>query len=319
MSKFNAPDLSRLPKLPLVEPDFETTLSERMAAFETKATANGFQYDVSQLDSDPIKINQIVNSDREISIKAEINDQTRAVMLATSWGSYLDQIAATYYGISRLDAGIDPQTNEPAFEKDQDFKQRIALAPEAFSTAGPEGAYAFHALELDGKRDIADARAFGEEDGAKYNDGTLVLAPEILLVILPTPAYQGSNEDLMNRAYKAVTAKDVRPLGDKVTIEFANNPDYIVQAKIKIAPGADGELIKIEAKNQVQTYVDRRRKIGATVQRLGLGGALRVTDVTDIELVQPAQDIDLGSKGAATCTNIEIEVEIAEETWRTIL
>jgi phage-related baseplate assembly protein len=239
-------------------------------------------------------------------------------MLASSWGSYLDQIAATYYGISRLVVGTDEETGDPIMEADQTFKNRIVLAPEAFSTAGPEGAYVFHALELDGTGDVADAAAYSEEDGAVYANNDPVLAPEILVVILPRLAYAGSGPALIDRVYAAVTAENVRPLGDKVTVELADDHEYEVEATIRIAPGADPQPVAAEARKQVEAYVAARRRIGTIVQRLGLGGALRVTDVTEIELTAPAADIDRGSKGAATCTGITITVEEGADTWRAI-
>lgn len=318
MSRFIAPDLARLPKLPLVEPDHQSILDQRMAAFATKAEAVGLTYDVDALDSDPVKIDQILGADREVGMKAELNDQVRAVMLASSWGAYLDHIAATYYGISRLQIGVDEETGDPVMEKDPAFKNRIALAPEAFSTAGPEGAYVFHALELDGAGDVADAAAYSEEDGAVYDTDAPVLAPEILVVVLPRLGYAGTGPALIDRVYAAVTASEVRPLGDKVTVELADEAGYQVEATIRIAPGADPEPIAVEARKQVEAYVAARRRIGATVQRLGLGGALRVTDVTEIELTAPAADIDRGSKGAATCTDITITVEEGADTWRAI-
>ena len=175
MSQFAAPDLARLPTLPLTTPEFEATLAARMADFKARAEADGFDYDVGALESDPIRIDQEVGADREIGIHARINDQTRAVMLATAWGAWLDHIATTFYGISRLVLSMDEGTGEVTHESDDDFRIRIALVPEAFSTAGPEGAYAFHALELDGRQSISYVAVYSEEDGAIYDDGTRCL------------------------------------------------------------------------------------------------------------------------------------------------
>ena len=337
MSRFAAPDLAGLPDLPLTELDFETLVDERLADYKAKAIADGVEYDVDEILSDPIVIAQEVGADRELEINANINDAIRLVMLASSWGAGLDHIAATYYGISRLEVTPANGDTPAVMEKDLDFKYRIALAPEAFSTAGPEGAYLFHTLELDGTRDIADAGVYAFEDGAIYSDGLYsdaysnglradpfddradgdpVLPAEILIVLVPTLAYGACDQDLLDRAFKATTAKEVRPKGDCVRIEPATDNQYEVTGKILIAPGSDAALLLVQAQERVEKYVAARRRSGRIVQRLGIGGAMKVTDVEEIELTSPAADIDPGSKGFATCTNITLTAEIAEDTWR---
>ena len=59
-----------------------------------------------------------------------------------------------------------------------------------------------------------------------------------------------------------------------------------------------------------------RRRVGAIVQKLGLGAALKVTDVEEIVLTSPATDVAPGSKGAGFCTAITITTEAAEDSWR---
>jgi len=336
MSRFAAPDLSSLPDLPLDDPEFATIVSARLADYRARAIADGVEYDVGELLSDPITIAQEVGADRELELHAKINDDVRLVMLVTSWGAGLDHIAATYYGISRLIVTPATDTDPAVMELDDDFRARIALAPEAFSTAGPEGAYLFHTLELDGLRDIADAAVYSMEDAATYSvglnadaysrglrsdpflgraDGDPVLAPEVLIVIVPTLAYGAVDQPLLDRAFDAATAKEVRPKGDNVRIEPATDIQYSVVGKIRIKPGADATLLLAEAQSRVEKYTAARRRVGRMVQLLGLGGAMKVTDVEEIEITSPAADIDPGSKGVATVIDITLTAEISEDTW----
>lgn len=312
MSRFVSPDLSKLPLADLVDlPDFQTGLDERIAAFETRAQAVGIEYNTGQLLTDPIRLDQEVSMDREVSLIARVNDAGRAVMLATSWGSNLDHIAATYYGISRR-----------AGELDDVFKLRIALAPEAFSTAGPEGAYVFHALEADGRLAVSDAAAYSEEDGAHYLNGDPVLAPEILVVLVPHPVWLETQDawvddaPLLEIAAQFVSKDEVRPLGDKVTVMVAQRETYSVVAALKFAPGADVSLAVTQAEENVRTYAASQRRVGAVVERLGLGAALKVAGVSSITLTSPPVDVDGGSLACPDLVDITITAETVAEGWR---
>jgi len=320
MSRFVAPNLAKLPALDLLEGlSFETTLQERLDDLKARAAAVSVDYDTGALKTDPLRLDQEVSNDRELMLRARINDAGKAVMLATSWGSNLDHIAATYYGISRLSS--TSETGEVIKEEDDDFRARIALAPEAFSTAGPEGGYVFHALELDGRRAVSDAAAYSEEDGAKYPDGSDVIAPEILIVVVPSPERLEKEAwtagmSLRAEVLAAVSAKDVRPLGDKVTVHIADRAAYSVEAILKVTAGQNYELVEAEATKRVQAYAKAQRRAGAVIERLVLGGALSVAGVASIELISPAADVDPGSLGAPDLAGVTILLVAAEENWR---
>lgn len=325
MSRFVSPDLAKLPKPDLLEPvSFQTGLSARLADLKARAASAGVSYDTGHLATDPLRRDQEVSMDRELMLRARVNDAGKAVMLATSWGSNLDHIAATYYGISRLATRLisDEPTGQPVtFESDDDFRARIALAPEAFSTAGPEGAYVFHALELNGRHDVSDAAAYSEEDGAHYPGGAAVLAPEILVIVVPSPERivrepWSANMTLRAEVLSALSARDVRPLGDKVTVAIAERVAYSVTAELRFKPGADKQLALAAARERVRAYAAEQRRVGAVVERLGLGAALKVAGVASIELSQPAADVDGGSLGCPEIDTITVTAVDAQDGWR---
>ena len=315
MSRFVSPDLSRLPAPDALEAlDFEALVAARLATLKTRAEARSFPYDVETLESDPLVIDQQTGAVHELMVRSRVNDAVRAVLLVTATGPQLDHIAATYYGISRL--VVTPATgNQPAvMEADADFRARIALAVEAWSTAGPEGAYIFHALEADGN--VLDVAVYSEEDEAVYANSTPVLAPEVLVVVLSRVGNGAPSSELLARVLTDLSAREVRPIGDKVVVEPATVVPYAVSATLKVRAGADASLLVDEARSRVEAYVAARRRVGAIVQRLGLGAALKVTDVEEIVLSSPATDIDPGSKGAGHCTGITITADAAEDSWR---
>ncbi|PWE52280.1 baseplate assembly protein, partial [Metarhizobium album] len=142
-------DLSRFPvPLAIRGIDFENILRQRKTRLSELFTAADIPYDVSQLEADPAVILEETDAYRELLVIAAINDAVRAVMVAFAVDADLDHLAA-FYGVSRR--VITPATsNTPAvLESNEEFRRRVLLAPEAFSTAGAHGAYVFHALSAD--------------------------------------------------------------------------------------------------------------------------------------------------------------------------
>ena len=315
MSRFVSPNLAALPAPSVIEQiDIATLTAARIAEFVSRAEARGFSYTVGVLESDTVPIIEQTGAYFDGLVRDRINAAGRAVMLVTATGSQLDHIAATYYGISRL--VITPATDDvPAvLEADADFRLRIALAVEAWSTAGPEGAYIFHAMEADG--DVLDVAVYSEEDGAVHANSEPVLAPEVLVVVLSRVGNGAPTEPLLAKVLSDLSGREVRPIGDKVYVEPAAITPYAITATLRIRTGADPALLVAEATARVQAYITARRRVGAVVQRLGIGAALKVTDVEEIVLTLPAADVDPGSKGAGYCTAITIAAEAAEDSWR---
>lgn len=336
MSRFVAPDLSALGGLPLVSVDHDATEASRVEFYKAALTAFGVDYDVEELETDPLRIAYSEGgAGQEILIDQRINEAISAVSLATAKKDALDHIGATYYGVARQ-SSIDAEGNV-ILEEDDRYRARLALAPEAFSTAGPEGAYVFHTVELDGVQDIADAAAYSEEDGATYSDDVLfadaftrgkrpsafdgrasgdpVLAPEILLVVLPTAAYGPADQALIDRAWEAVTADDVRPIGDNVRVEAADVVDYSVEMTIRYAPGSDPAPLVEAVTKRIQAYTAKRRKVGLAAERLGLGGCGYISGVEAVSLPAPAADVAGGSKQAPHCTSITVTPMQADSSW----
>ncbi|MGE3784734.1 MAG: baseplate J/gp47 family protein [Alphaproteobacteria bacterium] len=349
MSRFVAPDLSALGDVPQVVPvDFEAIKQGRDDYLVAALAAFGIDFDLTKLETDPMVIAYSQGGGyQEMLFRQRVNEAIRGLSLATAIGGDLDHIGGTYAGISRLVYPND-EDDQPAnsqwdaalgkwVEADETFRARIVLAFEAFSTAGPQGAYVFHALELDGVRDIADAVAYSEEDAATYSDPVLhadaysmgliatpftgrdngdpVLAPEILIVVLPTLSYGAADLALLKRVYLACTAEDVRPLGDNVRIEAAAVTAYDITVTLKYAPGADASTMAAEAKKRLEAYAADRRRIGLAIQREVIGGRAAVDNRVTVEVTSPAADIEPGPKGVGQVGTVTVNVEQVEGSW----
>lgn len=322
MSRFVAPDLAGLPPPPAIEVlSFEAILAARIADLQGRLEAKGLT-EVSAilaLESEPLTINQQTSGAFELMMRARVNNAVRSNLIASAVGDDLDQLAATFYGVERLvlieeDPSADPPIAEVK-ELDDDFRARAVLSLEARSTAGPEGAYIYFGLSAD--PDVLDVACYGEEDGAVYSGALArVLAPEVLLIVLSRLGDGTPSNALLESVRQAVNAEEVRPIGDKVTVEPAQILTYAVEGVIRHKPGADPSPLLTAATAQVRAYCDARHRVARVHQRLGIGAAMKVTDAEEIELTSPAADIDPGSKGAAYCTSITIAAEVVEDDWR---
>lgn len=351
MSRYIAADLAALGDVPAVESlDFEAIKEARDAYLIAALSARGIDYNVNNLETDPLVIAfSEAGGYEELRFRQRINDAVRAVMSATAVGGDLDHIAATFTGIARLvydneenDQPVNSQWDAALgkwVELDDIFRARIILAFEAFSTAGPQGAYQFYTLQLDGVRDIADAAVYSEEDGASYTvseevlyadaytagqraasfereDEDDVLAPEVLIVILPAVAYGDADQDLIDRAYAAVTGAEVRPIGDNVRVEQAQIDEYTIDVTLTYAPGADPSVLAAEAETRLAAYAADRRRIGAVVQREIIGGRAAVDNTVEVTITSPATNVDPGPKGAAHCTGITVTTVQSVGGWQ---
>lgn len=320
MARFVAPNLAGLPPPPALEAiDFEAMRDARLADLAARLEAKDLDEVAAalELESEPLVIAQETGAFYELLIRQRVNEAVRACMLATAAGDDLAHIAATFYGVARLlvtpaDPEAEPPT-EAVYEDDETFRARALLSLEARSTAGPEGGYIYFALQASG--DVRDAACFGEEDAAKYADDSDVLAPEVLVVVL---AQDGEVADagLLETVLEALNAEEVRPIGDKVTVEAASVIEYQIVGVVRHAPGADPAPLLEAAEARCQAYADARYRIGRKVQRLSVAGSMKVTDAEEIELTHPAADIDPGSKGAAYCTGITLTALAVEDDWR---
>ena len=277
MSDFTAIDLSALPAPQVIEtPLFETLLAEHKAYFLTLSP----DYATLDLESDPVNKLLQAFAYRETILRARVNDAAKSVLLAFASGTDLEHIAA----------GRNLSRN--ADETDAALRQRVLLAPEGYSTAGPEGAYIFHALNAD--TDVKNVSAVQSAPGtvtvtvlSKTGDGT---APQALL----------------DTVEAALNAKEVRPLTDNVIVQGAAIINYTVTATLTFYDGPDRALVLAEAQAAIEALTLKRHAVGADVTRSAIFAALHREGVQNVTLTAPAADLAITSAQAGYCTGITL-------------
>ncbi len=278
MTNFTAIDLSKLPAPKVIESSsFETIFQDILSDF----LARNPNYK-TLLESDPAMILLEVCAYRELLLRNRINEAAKATMLAYATGSDLENLAA-FFAVQKLDN-----------ETDDRLRQRTQLALEGFSTAGPAGAYIFHALSV--SNEIKSVSVKSPKPG------------EVLVTILSNNGNGIASDDLLNNVLKKLTDDDIRPLTDFVTIQKTQIINYSVEAIITVYPGPSSALVEIEAKAALEKFVNDRHSIGKVVPISGIYDALHVDGVKKVELTQPLYDIVTTNEQAAYCLNISISV-----------
>ena len=295
---FTAVNLSQLPAPQVVEVlSFEDILQERIDYLVSLYPA-GKQDSIRAglaLESDPRRKLLEENAYREIIWRSRVNQAAKSVMLAYAQRSDLDNIGANT-GVTRLviqeaDATTIPPT-PLVMESDDDFRYRIQLAPEAFTTAGSEGSYQYHTRSADGS--IRDAFI------TSYDPG-------VVTVYVSSRNGNGQvGEAVLDLVRAALNKKTVRPLTDQVLVMSAAPVEYTVSATLQIYDGPDPAVVINAARAAVREYVDNQRKIGYDITTSGLIGALQQPGVHKTVLVTPAQDVVIDDSEVGYCTAINI-------------
>lgn len=223
----------------------------------------------------------------EAILKAgEINAGVRAMLLASAQGADLDHLAANHL-VSRREG-----------EDDDTFRLRAALGPEGWATAGPKGAYVYHALSASPL--VADV------------DVTKPAPGQVRVAVLSHAADGVADENLLAVVAAALNADEVRPLTDQVLVASAGVSAFDVAAVIKVRAGPDAEPVARAAELGVAAYAQTRRKIGMGVTRAALVAALMPPGAEDVALLSPAADVVALEDTAPVLGAINLTVEVAQ-------
>lgn len=298
-------DLSQVPAPDFLDViDFEVILAERKARLISLYPAD--QQDTIratlELESEPMVKMLQENAYREMVLRQRINESALAVLLAKSTGADLDQVVANFnverFTLSPGDENAVPPV-PPTMEDDENLRARGQMAFEGLSVAGPRGAYIYHALSADGQ--VADVSA---ESPAPC---------EVLVSVLAREGDGTASAALLAKVNAALSDEDVRPLGDRLTVQSAAIVPYTVDATLFFYPGPESEPVRAAAEASLKAYIGNQRRIGRDIRRSALYAALHVEGVQRVELAQPPADIVLSKQQAGYCTAYTLTVGGSDE------
>lgn len=121
---------------------------------------------------------------------------------------------------------------------------------------------------------------------------------------------QTAREARMLRAIRAqLNRRDVRPMGDIVTVRAAALVSWSVSATIAPAAGADAATVLAAAIAAVKAYGAEARRPGAAVKRGALFAALYQPGVSDAAVAAPAVDIAAVANSAPDLGTVEVTLQ----------
>lgn len=293
MAGYTRIDLSQLPAPDVIEVlDFEAIVTAMRDDLVSRFPAiEG----VIDLESEPARKLIEVFAYREMLLRSRINNAARGLMLAYATGADLDNLAALF-GVGRmLISPGNPDAIPPVaatYEGDDDMRRRLQLALEAFSTAGPSGAYIFHALSSDPM--VLDASAISPAPG------------DVVVSVLSRTGSGAAGAELLAAVEAALSDEDVRPLCDNVIVQSAEIVEYEITATMLFQPGPDPETVMAAAQAAAEAYAYEQHRLGKPIAISGIHAALHKPGVARVDLVSPAANIAVSASQASYCTGIAL-------------
>lgn len=178
-------------------------------------------------------------------------------------------------------------------ETDEQLRERIRLAPSQFSTAGSRGAYEYHAKSANA--------AITDVSISSPTPGTVLIVP--LTESGETP------QQVINDVYGVCSAEKVRPLTDTVIVAAAVRADYKITVNVTVLEDQDATAARTEILNVLNGYATgKRQKLGLDVVRSQILKIAKIESVYDVEVEEPATNVEISAGEYANCTAIIVNI-----------
>jgi phage-related baseplate assembly protein len=187
-------------------------------------------------------------------------------------------------------ANTDTTSGGAEIETDDQLRERIRLAPEAFSVAGSKLAYQFHARSA--HPDIV---------------AVAVLSPSPCVVCLYPLAKTGiPSAKIQNSVLEGCSAEKVRPLTDFVQVLPPQEIPYKIRAELTLYALAGADLVIERARAELNKLVNKAQVIlGHDIEPSQMIAALRVPGVKRVRIITP-NIIEVPENAWANCVEIEL-------------
>ena len=284
--------LSALPPPEVLETlDFENAYQEELSVFRAYMGDNWN----AALESDPVVKLLELGAYRRLQTRARINDAAKALLLAYAQRTDLDHLAANVRLQRLVIQEADPGSVPPVarvMESDDALRERIQLVYEGLTTAGPRNSYILHARNASAL--VADAQAESPSPA------------HVVVTVLHLEGNGVADPLLLEQVFNHLSDEDIRPVGDRLTVQSAEVLEYRVDAVLHMSgTGSENVAILDEAKRRLAAWINPRRRLGVEVPRSAIDAQLHIAGVSRVDL--PGwQDIPRATHQAAFCTGYSV-------------
>lgn len=275
---------------------------------------------------DPTDDQLTVSATLKARLMQYVNLNLNALMLKNMKGQDLDDFAQTHYGVilKRLEIeAANPNANPPTdavLETDDDYRRRIELAPEIFSTAGSVGSYQLLTMsesrlpvriELthDTPGKITFTYHYNTDDSHFNIKDVAVLSPtpsHVTVYLLSRAGDGTASTEQIQSTQTSLDSHTVTPITDRVTVQSADIVNYSVEGTRSYLANVDQAAVAAASLKAGQAFIDEQHKLNKTIRLNKLRGAFCVPGIDDITLTQPTGDIVCTETQAPYCTLINL-------------
>lgn len=226
---------------------------------------------------------QFVDVEAVANITGEIGNGWEIGLIKTL-KTVLSQENISVSNITETSGGIET-------ENDDDYRKRILLAPEAFTTCGTLGAYEYHTRSV-----------------SQYIADVAISTPQGGMVQIAVLTKNGvPNTALLKQIQDYVASEKRRTLCDTVNVIPAVEVRYSINATLDLLVDMDERAVLAEAEQTVQRYLsERTQKMGVDIVPLDIAAALKVSGVYNVTLTQPTLT-EVQSGQWANCNSISLK------------
>lgn len=172
-------------------------------------------------------------------------------------------------------ANVTPTAGGADVEADDDFKERVYLAPGAYSTAGPEDAYRYHAMSY--------SAAVGDVEAESYQ-----AAGTVDLVFVLTDGSDPGPE-MIQGMKEYLSARLRRPMTDLVRVSAPQKVAYTIEVTywINRSQAAQAVAIQQAVTQAVEDYKTWQRTIGRDINPSKLHELMMQAGAKRLEIAAP--------------------------------
>jgi phage-related baseplate assembly protein len=285
--------------------DFEVIMAERKARLVELLDEADIGFDVESLLTDPAIIVERADAFRELLAYARINDAVKSGLIAFATKSDLDHLGLTsslHLPVSHRDLmlrrTIVPASEGAAavMERDEEYRRRLLLAPEAYATAGTEGGLLFHALSSD--------------VGVLNADLWVASDDSVQIAIQARDGGAEASAPLVDKVRAHMTRKDVKPFTDVLSVSSVTRHDYTIAVTVFVRPGPDPASVRSTAEDSLAAMAAARRVPARDVPLSAIIAAATVGPVDRVVVDAPFSDVVMGDGELAVCTGITVNVQV---------